>query len=314
METGVKDNAGKGKKKTKKKDAEESKAVAVIDEKEDQLSIQKELLSKVPQMFNEAQRALIFNETPRYKIKKRVGKGGATFDYVDVGYVVEQLNWLTGHLWDFDILWQTTIEEADKLKQFIVRGVLTVKNNEGKEIRKVQYGKCDIKEKKSGGYLDFGNDMKGAVSDCVKKCASWFGVALDVYSGGVQRRQDTMHEEAPISEGQRRRLEVLAQECNLGHSGLKKMINKKYDYTSTKDVQRRHFEDISRSLEELAVDAQIEDELPDDIKQMYDELNTPMGKRLTVYRSYKEQGKVDDLKKKLSSEIDVRNAEKDKTT
>lgn len=29
--------------------------------------------------------------------------------------------------------------------------------------------------------LDFGNDMKSAVSDCLKKCASLFGIAADVY-------------------------------------------------------------------------------------------------------------------------------------
>ena len=29
--------------------------------------------------------------------------------------------------------------------------------------------------------LDFGNDMKAATSDCLKKCASLLGIAADVY-------------------------------------------------------------------------------------------------------------------------------------
>jgi len=55
-----------------------------------------EVEDKIPQLFSEAQRRLVMNETPRYCIKRRKGKGTLFFDYVDVSYVVEQLNYVFG--------------------------------------------------------------------------------------------------------------------------------------------------------------------------------------------------------------------------
>ena len=58
------------------------------------------------------------------------------------------------------------------------------------EISKTQFGRSEVKFKTEmiNGQkvpttipLDFGNDMKGACSDCLKKCASLLGVAADVY-------------------------------------------------------------------------------------------------------------------------------------
>jgi len=50
------------------------------------------------------------------------------------------------------------------------------------EIRKTQFGRSEVKFKKdSNDPLDFGNDMKAATSDCLKKCASLFGIGADVY-------------------------------------------------------------------------------------------------------------------------------------
>lgn len=257
----------------------------------------------VPQIFSEAQRNLLKNETPRYKIKKRKGKAGMFFDYVDIGYVLEQLNILTGHRWDFDVLWQTSIEECKQVGQFIIRGTLTLYGKDGIVVRKTNYGKADIKEKTSGGFLDFGNDMKAAASDCVKKCASMFGVALDVYSGSVQRRQDLTHPEAKITESQRRRLEVLAGEASVGHSGLKKIINEMYDYTSTEDIQRRHFDEISARLEGMSGDLEIV-EIPADIKQGFDILGTTPAKQTALFKSYSKEGKIDELRKKISAKVD----------
>ena len=265
----------------------------------------------MPQLFGEAQRNLVANETPRYRIRRRKGKGGMFFDYVDIGYVLEQLNLLTGHLWDWNIEWQTSIAEAKEVKQFIVRGALTLNSKTGTSVKKVNYGKADIKMlKNDAGFLDFGNDMKGAVSDCVKKCASMFGIALDVYSGAVQRRQDTNHEEAPITDSQRKRLEVLAQESNIGHSGLKKLINSKYDYTSTKQIQRRHFVEISEALGLKASEA-AEEKMPEDIQTGFDILGTSKAKAIAVYKSHKAQGKLDELKKKISGKVDAKLNEAD---
>ena len=124
----------------------------VITEEKEQRDLVADINSNVPQLFIESQRNLILNETPRYKIKKRKGKAGLTFDYVDIGYVLEQLNILTGHRWDFDIEWQLSIAEAREIKQFIVRGRLTLTGSEGQVVSKVNYGKSDIAEKTKGGF------------------------------------------------------------------------------------------------------------------------------------------------------------------
>ena len=39
-----------------------------------------------------------------------------------------------------------------------------------------------MKKKKDGtGYVDYGNDLKAATTDALKKCASELGIASDVY-------------------------------------------------------------------------------------------------------------------------------------
>ena len=236
------------------------------------------------------------------------------FDYVDVGYVLEQLNALTGHKWDFEVEWQTSIEEALKVNQVVVRGALKIYGKDGMVVKKVDYGNQDIKLKQSSSeFLDFGNDMKGALSDCIKRCSRQFGIALDVYSGAIKRRQDTEHPEAMITESQRRRLEVLAGEVNIGHAGLKKLINEMYDYSSTTEIQRRHFQEISVMLEQK--DAGIKAvEMPDEIQQGFDILGTPKAKQIAVFNSYKAQGKLEELKKKISEKVDEKNSAPSQST
>jgi hypothetical protein len=56
-------------------------------------------------------------------------------------------------------------------------------------ISKEQYGGSDIKKysqgTKIGQPLDIANDLKSAGSDALKKCASLFGIAQDVYWKGA---------------------------------------------------------------------------------------------------------------------------------
>jgi len=292
---------------TEKKEpqVEKPKPEATGAEIEEQLAKRDKLIEqiqeKVPQLFGEAQRNLLLNETPKYKIKKRKGKGGKIWDYVDIGYVIEQLNILTGHTWSSEVLWSTTIEEALRINQFVVRLRLRMLTADGREVSKEQFGSCDLKYKRDtakepGDLLDFGNDCKGAVSDSVKKCASEFGIALDVYSGAVKRREDSEDPEGLISEGQRRRLDVLAQEAEIGQSGLAKVANELYDYSTADDIQRRHFRSIMAKLEErVAVVVEKENPIPEDIDALFSMLGTPLGKRLAMFRAYEKQEKLDDL-------------------
>ena len=139
------------------------------------------LMTKSP--FNAEQLSKFYGKTPADKIKQRKARGGGTWDYVETSYVIDTLNRVFGYLWSFEIL--TGIEEAAKISASgtcVVKGRLTV-YVDGHALVKEQFGRCECKKKKdSGEFLDFGNDMKGAGSDALKKCASEFGLFKDVYS------------------------------------------------------------------------------------------------------------------------------------
>ena len=139
--------------------------------------------------ISEKQVLKILQRTPREHIFSRPAKGGGTWEYVTGVYVEKVLNYVFGWLWDFEIIHQEVIS-----KQVITLGRLTVKDGKGNSIVKMQNGRADIKYKTTtvdqGGMrkkiptddpLDLGNDYKASATDCLKKCASKFGIASDVY-------------------------------------------------------------------------------------------------------------------------------------
>jgi hypothetical protein len=282
-------------------------------ESKDRQELEDKLAKSIPQIFSEAQQNLLKNETPRYVIKTRKGKGGQLWDYVDTGYIIEQLNILTGFRWNFKITSKLTVMEAKEVGEQVVTGILTVYGTgtfKDLSIEKEDCGSADLKKKTDGsGYLSYGNDLKAAISDCIKRCARQFGIALDVYSGAIKRRQDENHPEHPITEGQRKRLEVLAGDAGIGHSGLKKLVHEMHDYTSTTQVQRRHFDGLVQRLQLIAVESGPEPQIPDDIVDGFDILGTPKAKRIATWKSYSSKGDegIKKLKADLSAEIDRRN-------
>lgn len=147
-------------------------------------------VSRAKSVFNQNQIQKIFNSTPnRYKYE-RPAKGGGNWTYIKSSYVRKVLDGVFGFNWNFDI--ETTLSEAFEIakltKVCVVKGTLTGKvsvDGEWLEIRKTQFGRSEVKFKRdSTEPLDFGNDMKAATSDCLKKCASLFGIGADVYEAG----------------------------------------------------------------------------------------------------------------------------------
>ena len=139
-------------------------------------------LSLVKTNIEPEQMLRIFQRTPKQHIYSRPAKGGGTWDYVTGTYVKKVLNYIFGWMWDFEV------KEHGKEGDLIwVLGKLTIKNKDGKAmIIKEQFGRADIKYKKDKPHkpenmLDFGNDLKGATTDALKKCASELGVASDIY-------------------------------------------------------------------------------------------------------------------------------------
>ena len=110
---------------------------------------------------------------PKY-IKSRKGKGQAVIKYVDVQYMTRALNFAFGFDWSFDVV--ETRQEGDYLT---VLGKLTV-NLDGVTISKSQWGSQQLRAQ-----TELGDGLKAATSDALKKCASMFGIAADVYAGEV---------------------------------------------------------------------------------------------------------------------------------
>lgn len=125
----------------------------------------------------------------RYKYT-RPGKGGGQWTFVKVGYVRQVLDSVFGFDWSFDI--ETSASEAfdiaDRTGFVVLKGTLTGNvvddTNRIRTVKKTQFGRAEVKiNKTTGKPLDFGNDLKAAASDCLKKCASLLGVASDIYDG-----------------------------------------------------------------------------------------------------------------------------------
>lgn len=144
-------------------------------------------VTRTTSLLNSNQIQKIWNSTPaRYKYS-RPAKGGGNWTYIKASYVRKVLDSVFGFNWSFDI--ETSLSEAfdiaQKTKMCVVKGTLTAKvksDGEWVEIKKTQFGRAEVKFKKnSTETLDFGNDMKAATSDCLKKCASLLGIGADVY-------------------------------------------------------------------------------------------------------------------------------------
>ena len=162
--------------------------------------------------FTADQIQLFYKKTPKNKLMTRPAKGGGTWDYVQTGYAIDTLNRIFGYLWSFEVL--TSLEEAAKIAASgtcVVKGRLTVYAGD-KTLVKEQFGRCEVKFKtaydaktktkvKTNEFLDFGNDMKGAASDALKKCASEFGLFRDVY------HKDDFQELSIVDEEEKQQLE-----------------------------------------------------------------------------------------------------------
>lgn len=146
--------------------------------------------------FTEKQVSMIKIKTPPEYVKKRKGKGGREFDYVEANWVITMLNSLFGFKWDFDVLWEVPFKEALEQGSVTVKGKLTVYDTKGNSLSKTQYGSQPIVFEKNKPrepeYLamEVGDLYKSASSDCLKKCSSMFGIALDVYSGEYSNTEE----------------------------------------------------------------------------------------------------------------------------
>lgn len=126
----------------------------------------------------------LFRATPKSKISERPAKGGGKWKYVRGSYAKQVLNVTFGmDGWSFELL--TPVSEAlesAKSGSVVVLGRLTLYIG-SKTIVRQQYGGSEVKLKKDTNIpLDFGNDVKAAGTDALKKCMADSGFFYDVYA------------------------------------------------------------------------------------------------------------------------------------
>lgn len=125
----------------------------------------------------------IRSKTPTVLIKERPGRGGKKFFYVPVEIVKRKLNFTFGYgNWTFKINKSEIIED-----QWVVLGTLRVSflDDRGGVKQTSEYdnaGGKEIARTKDGKPVDIGDDLKAAIADCLKKCASMTGLFADVYA------------------------------------------------------------------------------------------------------------------------------------
>src|SRR5688572_4337882 len=108
----------------------------------------------------------------REQIKRRQGTNGDVLDYIEGCTVIHRLNECFEAEWIFEIQEHRVYDD-----EVVVLGKLTLQG-----ISKSQFGKSRItRSKKDNSIISLGDDLKAAATDCLKKCATLFGVGLHLY-------------------------------------------------------------------------------------------------------------------------------------
>ena len=133
----------------------------------------------------------LVQKTPEKYVLSRKGRGGQEFDYVPGHYFRKVLNFTFAWNWDFEIVKQEVYGIGEVWAQVITTGKLTVKDEKGHFITKMDNGKADIKcLRGTKTPMDLGNDFKASATDALKRCCVQFGIAGDVY-GKAEIKHDT---------------------------------------------------------------------------------------------------------------------------
>jgi len=129
------------------------------------------------------------------EMERNLNKGGTNLTYIPVSEVINRMNKVLGvENWSFSIKGYTEIGDS------IVAHVTVIATIDGKEVSRDGVGGQKIKRIKTTGLaVDYGDEVKGAVSDALKKAVQTLGVGLY-----LARSDDAMEIEqamdAPVDE------------------------------------------------------------------------------------------------------------------
>jgi hypothetical protein len=177
------------------------------------------------------------------QVRSRPGQHGKTVSYIDVAAVITRLN--EGcDAWSFEVVSHKV--EADEV---IVLGKLTADGQV-----KMHFGGTSITLEKEGRAVSVADDLKAAASDALKKCASLFGVALEMYGGApVAGAEARPRERAPapddrVTSRQLAAIQALCRKGNIDRDALYALVTKK---TGKSGVQYLTKAEASGLLDEL---------------------------------------------------------------
>lgn len=172
-------------------------------------------------------------------VEKQLKKGGASLTYIPVSEVITRLNRVLGvDMWSYEIL--SCVRDSLDPDYVVAHVRLTatfVPTNDAPAltVTKDGIGGQKIKRTKNGDIVDLGDEMKGAVSDALKKAAQHFGVGLYLArseeSMNLEYAQDTVDQ--PISEDH--------------FEKLREVLNNQTQ--DTIDACRAHWSEISNNVE-----------------------------------------------------------------
>ena len=116
------------------------------------------------------------------EVERQLKKGGTSLTYIPISEVITRLNKVLGvDMWSYKII---SCERDSLDPDFIVAhaelSATFVPTNDAPALTVVRHGVGGqkIKRTKNGDIVDLGDEMKGAVSDALKKAAQHFGVGL----------------------------------------------------------------------------------------------------------------------------------------
>ena len=172
-------------------------------------------------------------------VEKQLKKGGASLTYIPVSEVITRLNRVLGvDMWSYENL--SCVRDSLDPDYVVAHVRLTatfVPTNDAPAltVTKDGIGGQKIKRTKNGDIVDLGDEMKGAVSDALKKAAQHFGVGLYLArseeSMNLEYAQDTVDQ--PISEDH--------------FEKLREVLNNQTQ--DTIDACRAHWSEISNNVE-----------------------------------------------------------------
>jgi|TARA_R110002020_G_scaffold82342_1_gene203729 recombination DNA repair RAD52 pathway protein len=139
------------------------------------------------------------------EVEKQLKKGGASLTYIPISEVITRLNKVLGvDMWSYEIIrCERDVLDPDFVVAHVRLSVTFVPTDKAPNIvvHKDGIGGQKIKRTRNGDILDLGDEMKGAVSDALKKAAQHFGVGIYLARSEESKNLEYVEEQAvsPIS-------------------------------------------------------------------------------------------------------------------